>query len=694
MQVKEIKANLARAQGTTVVDFEGLCLFPEAQLPERFKMPDIEKFDGTGNPTSHVRLIINTLKPMGLSDELIAQLFQRTLKGGALDWFLTLDFTKYKTWQEIVNVFVNQFSYNIQIEYTSRDLDMTKQEPKESFTAFLIRWREKAAKVKSRPTEEEQVRTVVKNLQPHYFKYIYPQGVSDFKRLHVVGQQIEDGFTMGHLEKSEPTPARKTFPARTSTNAVNSINAITPQATLQNTPQATTQNTPSRGFRQFTPLYMTLSQALATLTRQGFLKPLETPPPQPPYGPGYDPTKHCAFHQHPGHDTDRCRRLKHEIQDLIDHGTIQTPTKPNVQTNPLPNHNNVPPPATHCVNLSQSSTYDPSQYIVPVNQPKPKAVLPSDSLCALIEEEESESEGSEVIDPETPNESEGENKEEEKGVEPDIPFISDEEWLRQYHAKRKMEKLQETMEEFKHEFRAITHEMYNACMVTIDPLNGGRWWEDVREALEVKPANPWVEDEEVDHLTRSGRHFKPDELRGEKPYAPGSKPTVEKEFQPEVVHQPTNPVQPMQEEDKVLKQLKKIQADVSIWGLLMASYEHQRAVLKALGGIEVPIDTPPETLVNMVTPYRKPIIAFTDDDLPPEGPAHNRSLYISVKCFKNWVPVVLVDNGSALNICPHQVALKLGLTQDDYQSADLGVRGYDNSKREVLGKVKIVVEID
>ncbi|KAI8550481.1 hypothetical protein RHMOL_Rhmol06G0110100 [Rhododendron molle] len=84
-QVKEIEHALARSQGDQILDFEGLCLFPDSQLPEKFKMPNIEKFNGTGNPTNHVRHVINTLKLMGLNDELIAQLIQRTITESALD---------------------------------------------------------------------------------------------------------------------------------------------------------------------------------------------------------------------------------------------------------------------------------------------------------------------------------------------------------------------------------------------------------------------------------------------------------------------------------------------------------------------------------------------------------------------------------------------------------------------------------
>ena len=56
---------------------------------------------------------------------------------------------------------------------TRRDLETTKQEPKESFSAFITKWRSKAAQMMNRPNEEEQLTMVVKNLLPTYHKHLF-----------------------------------------------------------------------------------------------------------------------------------------------------------------------------------------------------------------------------------------------------------------------------------------------------------------------------------------------------------------------------------------------------------------------------------------------------------------------------------------------------------------------------------------
>ncbi|RVW94503.1 hypothetical protein CK203_035720 [Vitis vinifera] len=69
----------------------------------------------------------------------------------------------------------------------------------------------------------------------------------------------------------------------------------------------------------------------------------------------------------------------------------------------------------------------------------------------------------------------------------------------------------------------------------------------------------------------------------------------------------------------------------------------------------------------MVTTGRAICIVFSDNDLPPDGPNHTRPLYILVSCSGRQVSSVLLDNGSALNVCPLTTAITLG-----YAPYDLG----------------------
>src|SRR3989442_906613 len=97
--------------------------------------------------------------------------------------------------------------------------------------------------------------------------------------------------------------------------------------------------------RKFSKLPLPLSKVLKKLQRQGLLQPLDPRPPNT-LADNYNERAYCEFHQTKGHDTDKCTRLRHEIQNLIEEGKIPDPEKdkPNVTINSLPDFRRVAPP--------------------------------------------------------------------------------------------------------------------------------------------------------------------------------------------------------------------------------------------------------------------------------------------------------------------------------------------------------------
>ena len=83
--------------GSIGLDMEKYLLFPEVKLPDKFKFPDLPKFNGVGDPNAHLMSYVGTLKPMSLCSKLLAQYFHRTLTDAALKWFMELDMSKNKS---------------------------------------------------------------------------------------------------------------------------------------------------------------------------------------------------------------------------------------------------------------------------------------------------------------------------------------------------------------------------------------------------------------------------------------------------------------------------------------------------------------------------------------------------------------------------------------------------------------------
>ena len=134
-----------------------------------------------------------------------------------------------------------------------------------------------------------------------------------------------------------------------------------------------------------------------------------------------------------------------------------------------------------------------------------------------------------------------------------------------------------------------------------------------------------VMEDNVANITRSGKHYKLSFLEKDHPgrnIGEASKPTEPKE---------------KEEEDQVLIQLKKTQAHVSVWGLLMASHKHHSALLYASNGKELPIETTPQEMLSLmrVKAPSHPLLAFSDEELPPKE-ATQTNLYKSPS--NSWVP--------------------------------------------------------
>ncbi|MBY3556038.1 hypothetical protein HGI15_22120, partial [Modestobacter lapidis] len=98
-----------------LVDIRSLSLFPQARIPQQFKMPDLEKFDGTNCPKAHLKMYARAMQPRGADDELMAQLFQESLTGSALRWFLSMDEAHVKTWEDVCNQFTDHYKYNNEV---------------------------------------------------------------------------------------------------------------------------------------------------------------------------------------------------------------------------------------------------------------------------------------------------------------------------------------------------------------------------------------------------------------------------------------------------------------------------------------------------------------------------------------------------------------------------------------------------
>ncbi|RVW92012.1 Retrovirus-related Pol polyprotein from transposon 17.6 [Vitis vinifera] len=389
-------------------DFDGL---PVASLPAKFKMPEIERYTGIGCPRIHLRLYSTVMRAHGLDKAQMIMLFPMSLSGATQRWFASLDVSRRRTWDDLAQEFLRQFAFNTVIDVSRRELEalrhyMVLRRVLLEVYGLILPFRLER--------EETCYWTETRGRQRHQHRQTEaPQILSD---------NWTDFWSL--------------------------LSAITPCA-----PRAPLAPRP---MRQFSQLGMPLSRAFQKLMEGGLLTALAPRPPPQPLPPQFRMDLHCAYHQGPGHDTDRCSSLKHAIQDLIDQGL------------------------------------DDVIHMLRSDDGLPEMIVPDDDY--------------EIV------------------------------------------------------------------------------------------------------MTHSGRIAQT---------APSSYQTI--------------------------------------WCI------HRDALIRALSQIRVETSTTPEGLIHMMTADRATCIVFSADDLPPEGSDHTRPLYITVVCSGHRVPSVLLDNGSALNVCPLATAIALVL---------------------------------
>ncbi|XP_060175420.1 uncharacterized protein LOC132606099 [Lycium barbarum] len=120
----------------------------------------------------------------------------------------------------------------------------------------------------------------------------------------------------------------------------------------------------------------------------------------------------------------------------------------------------------------------------------------------------------------------------------------------------------------------------------------------------------------------------------------------------------------------------------------------ESALVKVLNEAYVPAETSSEkfsAMVGEVLEAHK--VSFHENELPPEGLGHNKALNITVKCRDKFISKVLIDEGSAVNICPVTTLRALGIDIRKLRDSHVRVKGFDGAQRGVVGEIDLALEI-
>ncbi|XP_070006175.1 uncharacterized protein [Nicotiana sylvestris] len=180
--------------GQVSVAYKDLCLFPDVQLPVRFKMPKFDLYDGHGDPVAHLRGFCSKMRGVDGKDELLMAYFSQSLSGTTLEWYTRQIHSRWYTWDDLAQAFSRHFQYNIEIIPDRLSLTKIEKKPGECFREYGYRWREQAVRVNPLMEESEMVEYFLQALEPTYFGHLISAIGKSFNEVVKMGSMVEEGL--------------------------------------------------------------------------------------------------------------------------------------------------------------------------------------------------------------------------------------------------------------------------------------------------------------------------------------------------------------------------------------------------------------------------------------------------------------------------------------------------------------------
>ncbi|RVX12633.1 hypothetical protein CK203_011531 [Vitis vinifera] len=88
-----------------------------------------------GCPRLHLRLYSTVMRAHGLDEPQMITLFPLSLSGAAQRWFASLESSRRRTWDDLAQEFLRQFSFNTVVDVSRRELEALRQRTEESVSS-------------------------------------------------------------------------------------------------------------------------------------------------------------------------------------------------------------------------------------------------------------------------------------------------------------------------------------------------------------------------------------------------------------------------------------------------------------------------------------------------------------------------------------------------------------------------------
>jgi hypothetical protein len=180
-----------------------MCLVPNIVIPKKFRVPEFIKYTGTQCPITHLKAYCNKMAEVVDDEKLLIHFFQDSLSDAALTWYMRLDNTKVKKWKDLVDAFMRQYKFNIDVGPDRLSLQAMEKNNKESIREYARRWSEVAAQVNPPMLEKEMISLFSNTFKTPYFEFLVRSSAQHFTDLVIIAERIEQAIRLGKI--ADPT---------------------------------------------------------------------------------------------------------------------------------------------------------------------------------------------------------------------------------------------------------------------------------------------------------------------------------------------------------------------------------------------------------------------------------------------------------------------------------------------------------
>jgi len=179
-----------------------VCLAPNIIVPKNFRTPDFIKYTGLECPNTHLQSYCNKMAELIYDDKLLIYFLQDGLTGSALSWYMRLDNAKVKKWKDLVEAFLKQCKFNLEIAPNRTILMSMEKENQESVSLYAQRWRDKATYVQAPLIDTEMVMLFANTFQSPYYAHLIGSSAQHFHEVVRIAEKIEKAIKRGKIKDS------------------------------------------------------------------------------------------------------------------------------------------------------------------------------------------------------------------------------------------------------------------------------------------------------------------------------------------------------------------------------------------------------------------------------------------------------------------------------------------------------------